>query len=234
MSDYFVKVISAATGAGVYNCSFVSIDATNFGEASGEKMADFVAPAWELGKVYAINDFVMGTDSKPYRCYNPHTATNDDKPVTGANWADYWELADSIEVLNLREGYTIALPERALAAGDRMKIWQMADDGDPSTLRWVGIPQMISSVRRAKLTENAGTDQFVTCNLMGYDGNEVATGLGSGITVNFKANQEGTPTSWQPDQTCPRLDSGDMIEVENHSGKWWFISNLGKSEDKPL
>jgi len=230
---YLVKVISAATGAGIYNCAFLSIDKTNWGAASGGKMVDLVAAAWSLGKIYAEGSFATGTDSKPYRCKVPHTATNYNKPITGADCLSLWELADSIEVLNLFENFTTASPQSALAADDRMEIWQMTDDGGSPVVRWVGVP-LEGTVRRAKVKANAGSDQFVTCNLLGYNGNEITSGLGSGITVNFKANKEGTPTSWQLNQTVPRIAADDIISVENHSGKWWLINNLGKSEDKPL
>jgi len=35
---------------------------------------------------------VTGTDSNKYRCILSHTAANDNKPVTGANYATYWAL----------------------------------------------------------------------------------------------------------------------------------------------
>lgn len=34
---------------------------------------------------------VIGSDLNEYRCKVSHTSTLDDKPVTGANWATYWE-----------------------------------------------------------------------------------------------------------------------------------------------
>jgi len=39
-------------------------------------------------------DVVQGTDSNYYVCIKDHTATTDDKPITGANYATYW-LQDS-------------------------------------------------------------------------------------------------------------------------------------------
>ena len=36
---------------------------------------------------------VYGTDAKTYICIKTHTAYNSNKPLTGDNWTDYWELS---------------------------------------------------------------------------------------------------------------------------------------------
>lgn len=41
-------------------------------------------------RVYRADE-VLGTDGKNYRCLSSHTSTADDRPITGANWATYWE-----------------------------------------------------------------------------------------------------------------------------------------------
>ncbi|MDD5505389.1 MAG: DUF2341 domain-containing protein, partial [Candidatus Omnitrophica bacterium] len=45
---------------------------------------------WAAGKIYQEGDIVIGTDSQDYRCIRYHLSTNDDKPITGANFAIYW------------------------------------------------------------------------------------------------------------------------------------------------
>ncbi len=40
-------------------------------------------------------DVVIGSDGLNYTVISTHTAANDDKPITGANWATYWTQAGS-------------------------------------------------------------------------------------------------------------------------------------------
>lgn len=44
----------------------------------------------------AGSDEVTGSDAKIYTCISPHTATTDNKPVTGGDWATYWEQKGSV------------------------------------------------------------------------------------------------------------------------------------------
>lgn len=56
---------------------------------------DMEDPAeWQLSHSYSVDDYVNGSDNKAYQCTNAHTSTNDDKPITGENWEDFWELAE--------------------------------------------------------------------------------------------------------------------------------------------
>jgi len=226
-----VKVLSVGTGAGIYNCSILVIDKDLLGSANGDKFIDLVAPAWVLGTVYAVGEYVLGTDSKPYRCKTAHTATNDDKPITGDNYADDWELVDSIEVLNLLENYTVASPSPALGLYDRMEVCQLTDNGDPSTTRWVGRP-IHRSIRSAKVKSNAGANQYISCDLIGYNGVAITAGLGSSLTVYVKANKEGTPTGWTVDGVGPRLAQNDIVQIVNIAGTWYFVNIVSKSENQ--
>ncbi len=45
-------------------------------------------------------DEVTGTDGKNYRCKVSHTASVSNKPISGANWATYWEQKGHVAVLN--------------------------------------------------------------------------------------------------------------------------------------
>jgi len=38
---------------------------------------------------------VTGSDASAYKCIQSHTASTDNKPITGANWRLYWELGGS-------------------------------------------------------------------------------------------------------------------------------------------
>jgi len=46
---------------------------------------------WEGTIITRSKSQVIGTDSKNYTCKLSHTSTDDDKPITGANWSTYWE-----------------------------------------------------------------------------------------------------------------------------------------------
>jgi hypothetical protein len=47
---------------------------------------------WAISTSYAVEDRVIGTDSNVYRCITTHTSTNNNKPITGADYSDNWIL----------------------------------------------------------------------------------------------------------------------------------------------
>jgi hypothetical protein len=52
------------------------------------------AATWVTGTAYVVGDYVLGTDSKNWRCILNHTSAAADRPITGANYATYWEECD--------------------------------------------------------------------------------------------------------------------------------------------
>ena len=63
-------------------------DAKNYSSGADIKYKGIVCmPPLETGA-----SVVLGTDSNDYKCILAHTATTDDKPITGANYADYWSV----------------------------------------------------------------------------------------------------------------------------------------------
>lgn len=44
-----------------------------------------------LGEVSPVTDIVFGSDGFLYRCIYSHVSTTDKAPITGANWALYWQ-----------------------------------------------------------------------------------------------------------------------------------------------
>lgn len=56
---------------------------------------DITPSAWVVDTAYDTEGYVIGDeDGKTYHCCNPHTSAAANRPTTGANWADYWELAE--------------------------------------------------------------------------------------------------------------------------------------------
>lgn len=47
--------------------------------------------SYAMSTLVAHTHEVLGTDGNIYRCKQGHTSTNNDKPVTGVNYATYWE-----------------------------------------------------------------------------------------------------------------------------------------------
>lgn len=58
---------------------------------------DVSPTTWIVDTAYTTDSYVTGTDDKTYHSIGNHTSTTNDKPITGANWASYWEIAE-IEV----------------------------------------------------------------------------------------------------------------------------------------
>ena len=52
------------------------------------------AATWVTATAYAVGDYVLGTDNKNWRCTTAHTSAAADRPITGANYATYWEECD--------------------------------------------------------------------------------------------------------------------------------------------
>jgi len=76
------------------------IDAVNeVGTTTGD-VWDFQGgpPFWIDGYGYIVNDTTTGSDDNTYICIVDNTSSTDDKPITGANWADYWLLGDELMV----------------------------------------------------------------------------------------------------------------------------------------
>jgi len=71
------------------------------------------------------------------------------------------------------------------------------------------------NVRRAITTQAAPADTKITANLYDSDGNEITSGLGSGITVHCKIAGGGNL-----DSTLPILADNQDIDVYNEQGIW--------------
>lgn len=62
-------------------------DPTNYSSGADIKYKGIMCmPPLETGA-----SVVLGTDGKDYKCTVAHAATSDNKPVTGGDYADYWE-----------------------------------------------------------------------------------------------------------------------------------------------
>lgn len=61
------------------------------------------ASTWVVSTLYNVGNFVVGSDSNSYRCKQQHTSTNNDKPITGPSYANFWEIyrvGDSVAAQN--------------------------------------------------------------------------------------------------------------------------------------
>jgi len=129
------------------------------------------------------------------------------------------------EVLNLLENNTLANYTPALAAGDIIAAWRMADEN--GTMRWVGFP-LVPSVRMARTTETAGEEQQITCNLIANDGKtEITSGLGSAIEFYGKICGGENLNSASPDFSDNEYLFGVPI-----SGKWHIVTVFMSSEPR--
>lgn len=53
-------------------------------------------PHWEITIDYNVGNVVIGTDNRVYACEIAHTSTEDNCPVTGEHWDDYWVVAGCV------------------------------------------------------------------------------------------------------------------------------------------
>jgi hypothetical protein len=155
-----------------------------------------------------------------YTCYR--------QKIDATNWANEAGLdklldydTTNVTVLNLNENDPVeGTYVAALATKDRIAAWQMSDD--EGNLRWVGIP-LVPHPRRARTTAAAGAATTIVCNLIDNEGNEIAAGLGSGITVNCEVSPSGNIND-----ALPCFANDDYLFAEWIAGKWYYAAALGK------
>lgn len=83
---------------------------------------------WVADHDYAEDDEATGTDSKVYKCIKPHVSSINDKPITGANYAAYWEAVATINVYcDVFGGGYLEEAYPRLSIGDPMPVYQFED-----------------------------------------------------------------------------------------------------------
>lgn len=167
-------------------------------------------------KIFEVQSAATGDGI--YNCYEQKLDATDWDDTSGAD-KFYDKDAVSVEVFNLLENNPIATYAPSLALGDRIKASSFVDDEGNSRL--VGMP-LIVGPRFAKTTAAAGGASTIVCNLIGNDGSEITSGLGSGITVDCEISGAGDLNT-----AFPRLRSGQGIMVVNLRGKWWSDWGFG-------
>ncbi|MFA6357516.1 MAG: DUF2341 domain-containing protein, partial [Candidatus Omnitrophota bacterium] len=55
------------------------------------RLNPYETSVWVTGNVYAEGDIITGTDNLDYRCIRRHLASDTNKPITGADYATYWQ-----------------------------------------------------------------------------------------------------------------------------------------------
>jgi len=123
---------------------------------------------------------------------------------------------DPVEILHLGESNFISGGQPALAAGDLMMGWPYRNSDGTTYL--VG-KSLMPDVRLAVLTEDPADEPSVTCNLVGYDLQEITSGLGAGIEVYIKSTEE----SDNVEDVSPVTEEDRFIFVENVQGRWFWV-----------
>lgn len=171
-------------------------------------------------KIFEVQS--VATGDGVYNCFEQKLASSLWDDVAGANrFSDINTV--NVAVLNLHEANVIASYERALALYDTLDCWKWKDD--TNTVRWVGTP-LSNRVRLARLDGSPGAGLTINCNLFDAENAEITSGLGSGITVNFKISRGSAMNA-----AFPRLVDNEDIFVENIHGKWWCTQTYGTTED---
>lgn len=180
------------------------------------------------GKIYEIQS--TGTGDGIYNCYEQVIDKSDWDETGGTDKLDD-KNTTSIEVWNMLENIPESTYKEQLGLYDRLFAFTMTDD--EGTSRKIGLPISGSYVRMAQLTESAGANSILTtsltCNLIGNNGSEITSGLGSAIEIWAKKADLGTDVNWNA--VLPRLVDNDIIFVTNIQGKWWWLTTPQASED---
>jgi len=129
-----------------------------------------------------------------------------------------------VEIFNAFENNPEATYKEALATGDKLLTWEVPDD--EAGTRVVGIPIVSGQVRRARTAAAAGATTTIVCNLLDNAGDEITSGLGSAITVNFDICGGGNCNA-----AVPRFANDDYLFIVNIQGNWWYPIALQGTED---
>lgn len=172
-------------------------------------------------KIFEVQSSATGDDV--YNCY--------EQKIDATDWTSTGEVdklvdkdAEAVEVFNLLQNYMYASGVEQLGLYDRIAAWQITDD--EGTNRWVGIPMLSGRVRLAITTEAAPSDDTIACNLLGYNGQEITSGLGSGISVVCYVMGGAALNA-----AIPRLVDDTVIGVFNINGTWVCTNLFQTSED---
>lgn len=95
-----------------------------------------------------LPDTVIGTDGNEYRCYVSHTSVAaNDRPITGANWADYWRAT----------GNTGPAETWADTTDYTAPIFSGSPYDFFSFINWQGVGYMVNNVDQIHKYEGRGT-----------------------------------------------------------------------------
>ena len=166
-----------------------------------------------------------GTGDGIYNCYRQSIDATEWADTAGDDKFDDLDTT-SVEVFNAFENDPEATYTDALATKDRLLAWRLTDD--EGNARWVGTPIAGGQVRMARTTAAAGATTTIACNLVGQDGSEISSGLGSGITVYCSVAGGGNLNA-----AIPRLAENDFIYVTNLNGVWCCTTVFQKSQECP-
>lgn len=169
-------------------------------------------PASVKIKIFKVQSAAAGDGV--YDCYEQTLDATEWEDTDGDDKFDDKEDEDSVEVLSLLESDPESSYASALAVGDRLQCWKWTDDEEND--RWVGIPLVSNPVRKAKTTQAAPSQEYITANLYKHDDTEITSGLGSNIDVYCNVNGGGNL-----DKSIPLLKDDQDIFVVNIQGKWW-------------
>ena len=175
----------------------------------------------DSAKIFEVQSAAIGDGL--YNCYKQTLDATEWDDTTGNDKFDDKD-ATGIEVFNLLESDPEATYKEMLATGDRIRAWQLTDDED--NCRWVGVPITGGLIRRAKTTQAAPAATKITANLIGQDGDEITSGLGSGIDVYCDIAGGGNLNA-----AVPRLTNDFEFSVYNLNGKWYCAFGFQASED---
>lgn len=55
-----------------------------------EVVRNVATNAWAVSTLYNVGDLVIGSNGQKYRCNTRHTSTNNDRPITGGVYENFW------------------------------------------------------------------------------------------------------------------------------------------------
>ena len=215
-----LRIGSTTGGASFYNKGLIN-DVRFYNEVITEEKR---LELYEVGnKQYIYGDNIIktatlfqvvstATGDGVYNCYLCLIDATDWDDTAGAD--RFSQGGDTVEVLNLREGYVEADYTRGLARYDKIYAWLAADD--EGNVRWVGLP-IAPPVRMFKTTESATFNDHITCNAMMYNGAEAGS-----LDILYEVEVYCKICNGSAlNEAAPRLADDDYLFAQHIRGKWW-------------
>lgn len=113
-------------GGGTIHKAYCKADAGAAATIVAYLDTDVNSVTWVVDTAYTLASYVEGTNDKTYHCILDHSSTINDKPITGGNWTNYWEISQIEVSCSIAGGGNLDAAIPRLSDGDLILVSQVS------------------------------------------------------------------------------------------------------------